>query len=239
MPFETYQAETLAPGWLRDPTGSAFLGAFGAVKDSLVTRAKDAVKARFPSMCPEDALALIAAERGIDRGPTESLASFRERVQAAWDVWRWAGTAYGLLLAFYWQGYRPASGRVVIQTETERQYELRPDFDPKVHTPENALVISSIGPVSLGGAPELWSDVAVLFVAPLLPSWLPTPPADASPEVEGIRSTIRRWKPAHARCVALKVTPIDLWDFPAETWDPTTELWNETGSTTTWTPPSG
>lgn len=243
--FETYQSETLAPGWLRDPAGSAFLKAHGARKDAHVALLKEAAKCGFPSTCPPDALALLAAERGIDRGPTETEAAFRERVRRAWDLWRWAGTAYGMLLVLYHAGYRPSSGKAVLQAQGDpvaggKQYELRADFDPALHAPENALVITNLGVVHLGGTPaELWSDFAVLFTPPVLPAWLPTPPGDGSPEVNGIRGLISRWKPGHARCVRLRATTIDLWDLPIEAWEPTTEIWDETGVTTDWTPPAG
>jgi hypothetical protein len=235
--LKEYQSRTLAPGWLQDPAGRAFLEGLGARKDALAALAKEAVKARFPTLCPTDALAEIGTERGIDRGATETEAAYRARVRAAWEQWAWAGTPYGLLLALYYAGYTPGSGKVVIQVQKGWQYELRSDFDPAVHAPEDALVLTNLGAIVLGGSPQLWSQFAVLFAPPLPPAWIPTPPADGSLEVESIRTLIRRWKPAHARCVALKVTPVDLWDWPSEPWDPTAEIWNEAGTTTTWTPP--
>jgi hypothetical protein len=238
--FVEHQGTNLATGFLRGDAGRAFLEAFGAMKDAQVARAKEAVKARMPGVCPADALAILGGERGIDRGLTESEESFRSRVRSAWDVWRWAGTPYGLLLAFYWAGYRPTSGKVVLQTQGGKQHELRADFDPAVHTPENAIVVTNLGVVHLGGTPaELWSDCAVIFLPPVVPAWLPTPPADGSAEVEAIRRLISKWKPAHARCVRLRVSTVDLWDYPAETWEPTTEVWDETGVTSDWTPPAG
>jgi hypothetical protein len=242
--FREYQGRTLAPGWLRDPRdiGGAprsFPEALGLVKDALSARTKEAVKARFPTIAPADALGAIGEERGIDRGATETEAAYRARLRAAWDQWRWAGTPYGLLLAFYYAGYAPSSGRVILQVQKGWQYELRTDFDPAVHGADEGLVRTNIGAVSLGGVPQMWSDFAVLFVPPILPAWSPTPPADASPEVNTIRTLIWRWKPAHARCTTLKVTPVDLWDFPIETYEPTTEIWDEAGVTTTWTPPTG
>jgi hypothetical protein len=243
--FETYESEVLAPGWLRDPAGAAYLGALGASKDREVARLKEAAKCDWPSVCPEDALALLAAERGLDRGPTETLDAFRERVRRAWDLWEWAGTAWGLLMAFYWAGYTPSSGRVVLQGQGDpvvggTQFELRPDFDPAVHTPKDGIVYTARGNGSLGGAPApLWSDFAVLFVSPLPGAWVPAPPADGSAEVNGIRSLLLKWKPAHARCVKLQATTAELWGFPTEDWGPTAELWEASGTTITWTPPEG
>jgi hypothetical protein len=240
--FEEYQSVDLAPGWLRDSWGTAYNGALGKRKDVAVAALKESVKARMPSLAPPDALSLLAAERGIDRGAGEAEASHRARVKAAWGAWRWAGTPVGLLTAFYWGGYRPASGKVVLQTQGDPvaggyQYELRSDFDPAIHSPENALIVTPLGVVSLGGAPaELWQDFAVLFVPPMLPSWSPAPPSNASDEVEGIRTMITRWKPAHSRCVQLKALPGAAWGVGGLTWG--TFLWGGGPAPTIWTPPT-
>jgi hypothetical protein len=240
--FAEYLAETLAPGWLQDERGAAFLRAFGAAQDAEVALLKEAVKARMPGLCPSDALALLALERGIEHGAAEDEASFRARVKGAWDVWRWAGTPYGLLLAFYWAGFRPTSGKVVLQAQKGWQYELPADFDPAVHTARD-VVITNIGTVHLGGAPELWSQFALLFVTPILPAWVPTLPADGSLEVDAIRQLIRKWKPGHARCVALKVVGGRLWGYPPDdlfsTYSPQTWLQVGSGLNATWTPPAG
>jgi hypothetical protein len=247
--FETYQSETLAPGWLRDRWGAAFLGALGARKDAHVALLKLAVKARMPGLAPLDALAHIARERGIDRGPGESEGSFRERVAGAWDTWRWAGTAFGLLLELWHAGYRPASGKVVLQTQGDavaggKQYELRADFDPAVHAPEESLVIADRGTGSLGGAPApLWPDIAVIFVDPLLPAWVPTPPADESDEVRHIRRLILKQKPGHCRCVKLQVSGGNLWGYPEDDRfnGYAGQSWAQAGAgpSATWTPPAG
>jgi hypothetical protein len=241
--FETYQSVDLAPGWLRDEWGTALLGGLGARKDAHVALLKEAAKCGAPSLCPADALGLLGAERGIDRGLTESEASYRVRVKAAWDIWRWAGTPYGLLAAFYWAGYRPTSGKVILQTQGDsvaggHQYELRADFDPAVHAPEDAVVVTSLGVVHLGGAPaELWQDFGVFFVPPLPTAWDPSPPADGSLEVNGIRSLITRWKPGHERCVVLKALPGLAWGIGSHTWgDGST--WGQGASETVWTPPT-
>lgn len=244
MPYRDYQ-KALAPGWLRDEWGEAFLGAFGALKDWLASVAKEAVKARMPRLGPPDAIAELGRERGIERGAAEAEASYRERVRAAWDTWRWAGTPYGVLLAFFWAGYRPASGKVVLQAQAGKQYELRTDFDPALHAPEEALVVTNITIGDLGGpgGTTFWSKFAVLFVNPLPPAWIPTPPADGSNEVNAIRRLISRWKPGHALCVKLAVVGGRLWGYPPD------DLWNSypaqtwaqvgSGVNATWTPPSG
>jgi hypothetical protein len=242
--FEDYVKTDLSPAWLREGAGAAYQGTLGARIDAHVGLLKEAVKARMPSLGPSDALALLAAERGIDRGTTETEASHRDRVKKAWEIWRWAGTPIGMLIAFYWAGYRPTDGRVVIQTQGDataggHQFELRTDFDPAIHAPEDSLIATNIGPISLGGAPaELWQDFAVIFTNPIAASWGGSLPLDASLEVDNIRGLITRWKAGHSRCVRLRATTIDLWDLPLEPWDPTTEPWDEAGATTDWTPPT-
>jgi hypothetical protein len=247
--FADYESSELAPGWLRDPWGAALLKARGAQKDWLADALKQGVKARMPGAAPLDALPLIGRERGITRGRTETVDSYRARLRGAWEAWRWAGTPYGMLLAFYWAGYRPTAGRVAIQTQGDavaggRQFTLRADFDPTVHTPENALVIADLGVVHLGGSPaELWPDFAVLFVGPILSAWIPTPPVDGSDEVDGIRDLISRWKPGHARCVKLVVAGGPLWGYPGDDhWNSYPgQTWAQVGAgiSATWTPPAG
>jgi hypothetical protein len=233
--LKDYQAKTLAPGWLQDPAGLAFLGALGARKDALVALAKEAVKARLPTFAPDDALAEIGRDRDIERGPGEPDASYRARLRIAHDTWRWAGTAYGILLELYNAGYTPISGRVVIQTQKGKQHELRADFDPTVHGPDG-VVTTDLGTVHLGGSPELWSQFAVLFVNPIPARWTPTVPADGGEEVERIRRIIRSRKPAHARCVRLTVSPGTTWGLNM-TWGSFT--WGGGGAQTVWTPPAG
>ncbi len=191
----------------------------------------------FLGAAPSDALPIIGAERGLDRSPLESEASFRRRLQSAWDIWRWAGTPFGMLLALYRAGYTPTSGKVVIRTQKGYQHELRPDFDPDLHKPEESVITTNIGTAHLGGSPELWSQFEVLFAPPPPPAWLPTPPADSSVEVNTIRALIRKWKPAHAQCVSLQAAYRELWDYPKEPWEPTTEVWDEPGANVLWTPP--
>lgn len=238
--FSEYESQVLAPTWLQNSLGSLYLRSRGAQKDSLLDHMKQAVKARMPALCPQDGLWPLGRERRIDQGPGESDEHYRARLAAAWDVWGWAGTPYGLLLAFYWSGYTPTSGKVVVQSQSGWQYELRADFDPAAHSVNDAVIRTNIAPVHLGGLPsELWSDIAVLLWNPLPLAWHGTFPLDASDEVEHIRRLILAWKPAHCRCVKLQTTGNELWDYPVETWEPTTELWDEATNGVAWTPPVG
>lgn len=230
-----YQRDILAPGWLQDPVGRAFLDAFGAEKDVLSGWANEAVKARMPGICPADAVGVLSAERGIDRALVETDASFRARVKAAWDIWQWAGTPYGLLLALYWAGYTPTDGKILLQVQNGKQYALRDDFDPGLHDAASALVISNMAaPVHLGGTPELWSEFAVLLVQPWPARWSGSPPADGSAEQQTASALVAKWKPGHARCVKFNVVSGPTWGLNM-TWG--SFVWGA-GTSVTWTPPA-
>jgi len=103
----TYEqdAATTGPVWLRGPVGVRIRGAFGAACDWAFDTLKQAVLARFVSKAPEDALGYLGAERSIERYPGDTLATYRARVQAAWDLWQQGGTAAGVILALTSMGF--------------------------------------------------------------------------------------------------------------------------------------
>lgn len=238
--FATYESEGLAPGWLQGYAGKGYLAARGSRKDAFVQGCREAVKARFPGVCPSDALPYHGRDRLLDQGPGETEASYRARLLAAWETWAWAGTAYGVLLAFWWSGYRPSGGNVVLQTQSGKQYQFRTDFDPAVHAPEEALITTDLGTIHLGGAPsELWSDMAVLFTDPMPAGWIGAFPGDNSAEVNHIRRIIVQWKPAHCRCVKLIAGGGELWGYPTEVWATDTETYGDGTDGAVWTPPAG
>lgn len=125
-PYRVYQTTPvssggLAPTFLTGPNAQAFEGALGDVKDFLSSKAKMAVQARMPLVAPSDALARIAIERGLQRGATETDAQLAVRCQGAWQTWPFAGTAFGLLQAFYQTGYQNV---VLAQVRGGKQYTL-------------------------------------------------------------------------------------------------------------------
>ena len=95
-PFAEYQVE-VAPFWLRQPNGQRWLESHGLMKDAVVAETKEAVKARFPTYCPPDALTALGVERGLPRYDTDTDATHRARLLDAWNLWRWGGTAKGIL----------------------------------------------------------------------------------------------------------------------------------------------
>jgi len=86
----------VTPPFLRGKWGTRWVSAIGSVVDVLRDRAKYGVKARFITMCPDDAVAALGRERQIDRAPGDTDDVYRSRVDAAWLTWTWSGTDEGV-----------------------------------------------------------------------------------------------------------------------------------------------
>jgi len=221
--------KTLSPTALLNPNGAAFEAAQGSLKDALLERCLQAVKAKYPNIAPADALSIIGADRQMHRGGSETDAAYAARLLNAWNVWPWAGTAYGLLQAFWSTGYKNV---VLAQVRGGKQFTLDSN---------GLLVASSTTPPSWTptyvGDP-FWSRFDVVFPAPLLASWVSGGvPASSSNEANLIRALIAAWKPAHATCNRIViVTGGKVWGYPAtQLWGAATGNWGS-GTTVVWTP---
>ena len=221
----------VAPPWLKGPNGQRWLRGIGQSLDANVDRCRQAIKASFPALAPSDALPVLGDEISMPRGMVETEDAYRARLAAAWTIWPFAGTAFGLLMSMYYAGYQHA----VVQTQGGKQYQLAPEL---TGDPAHDLVVSQMAtPVHLGGTPaELWSDFAV-FIAKPWPSWWGAgAPADGSNDQKSLAALIKTWKAAHTRCVQLKVI-----DGPVVGLNITVGATFTVGfgSVTTWTPPAG
>jgi hypothetical protein len=89
----------LVPGWQSSGEGGLLLYSIGLLMDLFREKAYQSAVARFPTMAPSDALAVIGAERGIIRGRGETAAAYARRLNA----WRYPaghrvrGNAWALL----------------------------------------------------------------------------------------------------------------------------------------------
>jgi hypothetical protein len=101
--FRAWATKVLAPPRLRRSKGIRLIYGVGLVFDVMSQAVLEAVKARFASTGPVDALPYMGTERGIARGPSETEASYRERLRTAWSAWSSAGEAACILaqLAIY------------------------------------------------------------------------------------------------------------------------------------------
>lgn len=91
--------------------------------DKMLQGAIDAVRLRYPSVCPPDALALLGADRRIPRARNESIEAYRRRLLLWLDYWAHAGLPLGLLYAIQSYVY-PGFPTVRIVTRSGYWYTL-------------------------------------------------------------------------------------------------------------------
>jgi hypothetical protein len=204
-----------APAWLRGPLGSGWLSAHGYLKDALVEGARQAVRARFVTRAPVDALPVLASERSLERMPPDTEAAWRARLGQAWELWAYAGTRKGVREALERTGYATS---VVVYDALEW-----PTGPGAVSWAVFWVVLSGHDWVSDG----VWSDPGVWGDGG---TWGSTATPD---EVARVQRLILLWKPAHARCAGVIVllsgevwgVPLDgLWGDPG-TWGGTSAVW--------------
>lgn len=201
MSYESFR-QSWGPTWLKSAGGQVWQGAHGRFADKLVAQAKAAVLAQFPEVCPSDALPYLGSEIGIPRSPADTDASYGEKLRRAWDVWPFAGTPLGLLLAFEAAGY-PAGQVIVVQQEANA-------FGLNTNTSldsDQRLIVYDLpaGWWTFGGGRTMWNRFAVIFPDP---NNLPTgwaagaaapPTGSTSPtlgEVNGMIRLVQKWKRA-------------------------------------------
>lgn len=107
--FQDWLVNAVAPGFLRRKWGKLFMTTIGYTLDLLFDDAKSAVKARFPGICPDDALGFVGGMRNTERYRAEDTDGYRAAVVDAWNQWYYAGTSgdltVGLVNKLYRLGY--------------------------------------------------------------------------------------------------------------------------------------
>jgi hypothetical protein len=83
----------LVPQWLGKYWGERLVGANGLMADIVSEGASEALRASWlrESTSPDDVLPLVAQERMLERYPSETAATHRERLINAWFTWEGAG----------------------------------------------------------------------------------------------------------------------------------------------------
>jgi hypothetical protein len=209
----------------------------GLPMDATVDAVSQAVKARFPEVCPEDALPYHARDRGIVRGPLEPASSFRGRLLLWLEAWRGAGVGRALLdqLAGY---LSPNACTIRLWTQIGVVYTLDSDGQFSVER--------AAGTWDWDGQTSLWARFWVLFYPQNdLPwardglwgdggtwgteneTWGSTA---TTQEVASIRAIIDQWKPAGALCKNILIVfgegafdPTNASGLPDGTWG---EYWD-------------
>lgn len=93
------------PAWFRGIWGERWIAAVGSIFDPLKGLAKEAVKTGFVLDCGADALPYHGRARSLPRADGETDDAYRVRLSKAWSTWQWAGTDYGIMLAFEAMGW--------------------------------------------------------------------------------------------------------------------------------------
>jgi len=222
MSYESFR-KSWGPSWLQQPGGQDWQAAHGRFADKLVSQVKSAVLSQFPGLCPSDALPYLGNEIGIPRSPAGTDESYGEKLQRAWEVWPFAGTPLGILLAFEAAGY-PAGQVVVVQQESHG-FGLNADTSL---APEERLVIYGLisDRWTFTDSSTLWNRFGVLFHDPNnLPSgWasaVSPPTTSSTPTLDTVNGLIRlvnKWKRAASIFQWIKVVTVDdgVWGWPLD-----------------------
>lgn len=217
----------LLPSWLREGDGELVSYSLGVILDAFLTRMHQGVHARFPGHAPEDALAYLGRDRKIVRGINEPAEAYAARLVRWLADHRRRGSAFALMdqLAAYLQ--IPLRIRTV---DTRGTWFTREgdgstsvfldranwDWDGAPPAEWGKFWVILYPPAELWVRDGTWGDGEVWGGTPSQ-TWGST----ASPEeVVRVRSIVRTWKPAHARCVSVIVSFDDAAFAPGDTSPP-------------------
>ena len=210
--FDLAQRKQL-PVWIADDQGQAFEATFGQAKDTELGLLKEAVKARWPTVGPDDALYFQGRDRDILQAPVETSAEYRLRLSAAPDLWNpWGGTPKGLEDRF--NPYGLPSGTAVVSLDN---WQITTDGNSDWFSRVFILVDSNVGTGAHWFTDGLWNDPG---------NWDDLGVWDSSATVadlDYLRKSIRAWKSAQSYPVWIAVLLIGgdndgFWDFPAGLW---------------------
>lgn len=220
MSFETYR-KSWGPSWLKNTAGQDWQGAHGRFNDALVAQWREAVKASFPTEAPADALPYLGSEIGIPRSPADTDATYAIKLRRAWEMWPFAGTPLGLLLAFEAAGY--SAGQVVLVQQEAHGFMLNGDT---TLDPGDRLVTYNLlsGRWIFGGGTILWNRFGVLFpeYSNLPTGWAAgaaSPPTTVTTptlnEVNGLIRLVNKWRRSASLFQWIRVcTSGRLWGWP-------------------------
>lgn len=98
MSYAKFQADS-APPAMQHPRWRELIETWASSKDAVSDAVKDALRCMLVGECPEDALSLHAAERRLERFPSETAEQHRRRMVDVWKTFVYLGTSKGLVAA--------------------------------------------------------------------------------------------------------------------------------------------
>jgi hypothetical protein len=176
-----------SPGWLQGPYGAGYVGTLGLTKDTVVDAVKQAIKARFIKLAPNDALGYIGDDRVIERYPVDTDATYRARLVAAWETWLYAGTDRGVIAAMNAAGFANVQ---IFNNLVGPGFEMTwpPDSDAANWSRFWVVITDPQWTGVAWGDGHKWGDPW---------SWGTTATAA---DAAWIRAIIRKWKSSHTIC---------------------------------------
>lgn len=170
-----YQAwvQRLRLPWL-GTHGRAIMSAWAkVVGDLTVDWGTQANLEHLPEYASAPSVSLIASERQIDAGPTETQAALATRLTGAVPAWQRASSPLGLLLALYYAGF---PGAVIVQQNGlafSLQLPLVPNTSrgdwPSSSSPSSSLVVTNLG--TPGTTLQPFGNASAVKALPAAQSW--------------------------------------------------------------------
>lgn len=182
---------------------------------------EEGIKARMPGVGTPEALPYIGNDRQIDRGPSETDASYIERLRGAFDTWRTAGNVRTLLeqLRFYfypadllsilavsnrgvWHAIEPVTGVVTKQVPAANNWVW--DEHEPTRWWRGWIVIDVTGgkwvPWQVGTSGKVIGDPTLTIGSTATPQ-----------EVASVRKIVLKWKPAHVHAMHIVLHMAPAW----------------------------
>jgi hypothetical protein len=125
--FFEAQVARISPPWLSRRVGRAIMRALGRQIDVQAQRVGDGVRARFPGLAPDDALAFIGHDRLIPRGPLEPATSYARRLRIWLASHRSRGGPYAMLAQLFAFWVDTLNVPIDLIYQTGRRYQMDVD----------------------------------------------------------------------------------------------------------------
>lgn len=203
MEFVEYLFSIVPPRFKKGVWERRLITTTGEILNLACDGAAYAVRSRFLTDAPTDALPAAGNDRLLVRGPNEPDASWRARLLGAWDAWALAGSVHpdGLLGQLEAFGYTSSTDAPEFLESQDVGAPLRSDYPSR-----------------------FW-----LVVPPTCHSYTTAIPDE---DAEAIRRMVRQFRPGNVICGGVVfVVAGYLWDWRMpDTWDDwyaTTDTWDE------------
>jgi hypothetical protein len=203
-----------APAWIRRGLGEGWLASVGLVLDGFAETTRQAIRARFPTGAPPDALTTLGGERQSPRITAlfyELDDAYAERLRLQWEKRELLGAKTGL------EAIVAAQGFVTFEVLDQQEWSAAtPWMWSYVH-------VSQPHPWT---TPGNWDDPG------LWDNGLTWDSSATVSEVENVRAVTRPWVPAHAKCWMVIDLEGEIWDSGG-LWD-NGDFWNDGAAVVTW-----